>query len=192
MWRRHLGALEVAKAARSSRRLADDLDERMVPLADKADVSVDAFNAELLRVDLILDQVEDAVNRFTGTAETVRGVVDAPIHLVTEMAERFRSGLRRRGTHPSEPGAATQRPDNEAGVTVVLADGSDEEITESGGTEWIGGSDTVSTPPEPAAEGETEPVADRAVESAQLGLKTDAESEQSNATTFPSNDPEDP
>ena len=89
-------AIEMAKAARAARRLAEDVDSRVVPLADKLDVSVDAFNAELLRVDIIVDQLEGAVDRLAGTADTVREVVDAPIHLVSEVAERVRHGLRRR------------------------------------------------------------------------------------------------
>ncbi len=112
--------IEVAKAARSSRRLADDLDARVMPLADKLDVSVDAFNAELLRVDLIVNQLESAVDRFSDTAETVRDVVDAPIHLVNEVADRVRRGLRRRqGSH-----ARNERPDSaeESLVNVVLLD----------------------------------------------------------------------
>ncbi len=112
-------AIELARTARSSRKLADDLDERVPPLADKLDVTVDAFNAELLRVDIIVDQLEGAVDRFTGTAETVREVVDAPIHLVSEVAERFRHGFRRRGgrraRHP-------QPPSDQPQAEVVLLD----------------------------------------------------------------------
>lgn len=123
-------ALEVGKAARSSRRLAEDLDERVVPLTDKLDVSVDAFNAELLRVDGIVDQLEGAVDRFSGTAETVREVVDAPIHLVSEVAERFRRGLKRRGPHQRERTANRADRLDEAPAQVMLAEVPDEPVEE--------------------------------------------------------------
>ncbi len=121
-------AIEMAKAARSTRQLTDDLDQRLVPLSEKLDVTVDALNAELLRVDLIVDQLEGAVDRFTGTANTVREVVDAPIHLVSEVADRFRHGFRRRGSHARR--AHPQPPSDEQQAEVVLLDAaaaSDEE-----------------------------------------------------------------
>jgi hypothetical protein len=121
-------AIEMAKAARSTRQLTDDLDQRLVPLSEKLDVTVDALNAELLRVDLIVDQLEGAVDRFTGTADTVREVVDAPIHLVSEVADRFRHGFRRRGSHARR--AHPQPPSDEQQAEVVLLDAaaaSDEE-----------------------------------------------------------------
>jgi hypothetical protein len=49
---------EAVKTARSARLLADDMDTRLVPLLDKADVTVDAMNAELLRIDQIVTRVE--------------------------------------------------------------------------------------------------------------------------------------
>lgn len=112
-------AIEMAKAARAARRLAEDVDSRVVPLADKLDVSVDAFNAELLRVDMIVDQLEGAVDRLAGTADNVREVVDAPIHLVTEVAERVRRGLRRRPRSRSHE-AAQQEPAETAESQVIL------------------------------------------------------------------------
>ncbi len=150
-------ALEAGKAARSARRLAEDLDSRVVPLADKLDVTVDAFNAELLRVDLIVDQLEGAVDRLSGTAETVREVVDAPIHLVSEVAERFRHGFRRRGSRPRHEDRAERTPDDASPVVVLETDGeadsdfaraSDDEAAETGGVIVgdidFGGADTPS------------------------------------------------
>jgi hypothetical protein len=111
-------AIEVARTARSSRRLAENLDERVVPLTEKVDISVDALNAELMRVDIIVDQVEGVVGRFTETAESVREVVDAPIHLVTGVADRLRRGLRR---HPKAEETASAEP-REALVDVVVGE----------------------------------------------------------------------
>ena len=45
------GIFEMVKTARSVRVLADDLDARLVPLIEKADVAFDVVNVELLRID---------------------------------------------------------------------------------------------------------------------------------------------
>jgi hypothetical protein len=154
-------AIEMARAARSTRQLTDDLDQRLVPLSEKLDVTVDAFNAELLRVDLIVDQLEGAVDRFTGTADTVREVVDAPIHLVNEVAERFRHGFRRRGSHARR--AHPQPPSDEPQAEVVLLDAAaegDEEQTSVPQAELLGqgedGPSVIEIAPEVFSKGEPE------------------------------------
>ena len=66
---------EAVKTARSLRVLSDDLDARIVPLIDKLDVSVDALNAELLRVDAIVtrfEEVSDRVSRLHAQCKTWR------------------------------------------------------------------------------------------------------------------------
>ena len=50
--------VEVARTSRSVRALADDVGVRAVPLLDKADVTIDALNAELLRVDAIVSNIK--------------------------------------------------------------------------------------------------------------------------------------
>lgn len=82
-------SVEGVQTARSVRRLSDDMDVRLVPLLDKADVTVDALNAELLRVDGIVTQVEDATGRASDAAGTVRDVVNAPVELVSEIGVRL-------------------------------------------------------------------------------------------------------
>jgi len=72
-------------------------------------------------VDLIVDQVEGAVDRLTETAETVREVVDAPIHLVNEVADRVRRGFRRRG-HGRDHGARHHHAEEASGAAIVLAE----------------------------------------------------------------------
>ena len=62
---------ESVKTARSARQLADDLDARLVPLLDKADVTVDAMNAELLRIDQIVTRVEEVTDRVSDTSRVV-------------------------------------------------------------------------------------------------------------------------
>ena len=96
-------ATEGVKTARSVRRLSDDLDVRVVPLLDKADVTVDALNAELLRIDGIVSRVEEITDRVESTSRTVQGVAAAPGEIVTDIADRVRRAWKR---HQSESTAA--------------------------------------------------------------------------------------
>jgi hypothetical protein len=89
-------AATAARAANSLKILADDLDARVVPLLEKADVTVDAINAELLRVDAIVSNIEEITDRVGSTSRTVQGVANAPAEIVTDLAERVRKAWKRR------------------------------------------------------------------------------------------------
>jgi vacuolar-type H+-ATPase subunit I/STV1 len=82
--------VQVASASRSVRQLADDVEERIVPLAEKADVTVDAMNAELLRVDAIVSQIEEVSERVSAASSAVATIVNAPMGAVSELSERLR------------------------------------------------------------------------------------------------------
>ena len=88
--------LEGVKMARSVRSLSDDLDARIVPLLDKADVTVDALNAELLRVDVIVTRFEEISDRVESTSRTVQEVANAPVEMVTDFADRVRRAWKTR------------------------------------------------------------------------------------------------
>lgn len=88
-------AVSAARAAASLKTLADDLDARVVPLLEKADVTVDAINAELLRVDAIVSSIEEITDRVDSTSRTVQGVANAPAEIVTDLAERVRKAWKR-------------------------------------------------------------------------------------------------
>jgi TolA-binding protein len=93
--------LEGAKTARSTRTLAEDLDARVVPLLDKADITIDALNAELLRVDNIVSRIEEVTERVESTSRTVQGVANAPGEIVTDIADRVRRAWKRRQAESS-------------------------------------------------------------------------------------------
>lgn len=98
---------EFVKTARSLRTLSDDLDVRLVPLLEKADVTVDATNAELLRIDAIVTRMEEVTDRVSNTSRTVQEVANAPVEIVTEFADRVRHAWRTRRT-PAETEANEQ------------------------------------------------------------------------------------
>ena len=97
--------IEAVKTARSAQLLADDLDARLVPLLDKADVTVDAINAELLRIDEIVTRVEEVTDRVDEhLAHGARG---------RQRARRDRHRPRRpgpAGVEDSQAAAARTRP----------------------------------------------------------------------------------
>jgi hypothetical protein len=111
---------ESVKTARSARALADDLDARLVPLLEKADVTVDALNAELLRIDGIVSRIEEVTERVESTSRTVQGVANAPGEIVTDIADRVRRAWKRRGAEAT--GASEARRAQEADAAEAEAD----------------------------------------------------------------------
>lgn len=90
-------SFRVGQAASSAEKLADDMHERLGPLADsaenllgKADVTVDAANAELLRLDAMVTRAEEAVARFDAASNTLGDVVRSPGAFIGGVAERLR------------------------------------------------------------------------------------------------------
>lgn len=96
--------IESVKTARSVRQLSDDMDARLVPLLDKADVTVDAMNAELLRVDQILTQFEEVSDRVSSTTRTVQEVANAPSEIYNDLADRVRRAWKGRKQHTQAEG----------------------------------------------------------------------------------------
>jgi len=91
--------LKMAAAADAVRKLSGDLESRIPPLLDKADVTVDAVNAELLRVDLIVSQVEEVTERVSSASNAVHTIVNAPHEIVAELSEKLRRSFAARKRH---------------------------------------------------------------------------------------------
>jgi ABC-type transporter Mla subunit MlaD len=85
---------ELIKMSRSARVLFDDLDQHLVPLIEKADITIDAINAELLRIDDIVTRVEDASEKVSATSNVVQGAVNAPMEAVNLVGGRLRRWMR--------------------------------------------------------------------------------------------------
>jgi len=69
------------------------MQDRLVPLAEKADVTVDAMNAELLRVDMIVTQVEEVSQRVSSASSAVQAIVNLPAGAVNELSDRLRKAV---------------------------------------------------------------------------------------------------
>jgi len=119
--------VEAARAARSVRDLSQDVNIRIVPLLDKTDVTVDAVNAELLRVDAIVTRIEGITDRVESTTRTVQEVASAPGEIVNDIAERVRTAWKRR---QAETAASREARGGEAADT-----------SETGSSQTEGGED---------------------------------------------------
>lgn len=125
--------IELVATLRSTRRLAEDLDASLMPLLEKTDVTVDAINVELLRIDEIVSRVEEVTDRVNSTSRTVQEVANAPAEIVSEIAGRVRSAFKTRkhaqprsaqradpatNTEPVEPEQAPSAPEFDNATTV--------------------------------------------------------------------------
>lgn len=98
-------AREAVLTARSLRTLTDDVQTRLIPILDKADVTVDALNAELLRIDGAITTFEDAGARASAAAETLSDFVSSPAGTVAEtVRRRWRERKRHEPSEPVAPG----------------------------------------------------------------------------------------
>ena len=66
-----------------------DVRERVVPLLDKVDITVDALNAELLRVDGIVTDIEEVSGAVSSATDIIRTPVDALAGLGGRIARSF-------------------------------------------------------------------------------------------------------
>lgn len=130
---------ETAAMTRAVTQLSDEVRERLIPLLEKADVTVDAANAELLRIDGAITRFEDASARVSAASNTLADVVQAPADIVTGVADRVRKAWKDRRTQApagASTGAQSAESDDEvdiAGERVQAAEATEPaEATESG------------------------------------------------------------
>lgn len=128
--------IRAAKTMDHVSKLAEQAEEeltptlkRIDPLVDRAELTVDTINLELLRVDSILEDVEQVTDVAGKTADTVNAVTAAPTEAVVSLVDRVRgalgskrknkakaerfvypigSGEQRQGTPEKEPKAAEE------------------------------------------------------------------------------------
>jgi len=97
---------ELVLTSRSLRALTDDTRVRLVPMLDKADITIDATNAELLRIDGAITRFEEASVRVSAASGTLAEIVQAPEKIVTGVAEKMRRAWKdRKRSHPDDANA---------------------------------------------------------------------------------------
>ncbi|MBK5210786.1 MAG: hypothetical protein JJE36_00435 [Coriobacteriia bacterium] len=66
-----------------------ELRDASVPIIKKTDITMDAVNAELMRIDGIISSFEETSERVSSVGETISGIVNAPTEIVTGLTDRF-------------------------------------------------------------------------------------------------------
>ncbi|MGI6032166.1 MAG: hypothetical protein ACOX69_01940 [Coriobacteriales bacterium] len=108
--------------------------KRVDPLVDRAELTVDTLNLELLRVDAILEDVENVTDVAGKTADTVNTITSAPSNAVAALAERVHDafGSKRkkakkdRFVYPIGAGAKKPEPAGDDVTSAASAIASDE------------------------------------------------------------------
>ncbi len=78
---------------RSLHRSSEEVRERLLPLLDKADVTIDAINAELLRIDGVVTRFEDVTERVSSTTTAVHDAVNAPMEALSAVGSGLRGAI---------------------------------------------------------------------------------------------------
>lgn len=58
---------------------------RLLPLMDKAEMTLDSINGELERIDSVVTRFESVTDRVTSTTNAVQEVVSAPMEVLTSV-----------------------------------------------------------------------------------------------------------
>jgi uncharacterized protein YoxC len=83
------GVLVLIPAVRELRVAVEEVRSRLVPLLDKADITVDAVNAELLRLDAIVTQAEGVGDAVSAASGFIRSPVSAAAGGIARLARAF-------------------------------------------------------------------------------------------------------
>jgi len=108
---------DFVATSRSVRLTSEELRTRVVPMLEKADITVDAVNVELLRIDAIITRFEDTTSRVSNASATISDIVNAPADIVTEAATRVRRAWKdRKRVHSiqrDDPATETQESESQ-------------------------------------------------------------------------------
>lgn len=85
------GVWVVVSSARALAAAAEDVRVRLVPLLEKADITLDAVNAELLRIDAIVSQAEEVGEAVSNASDFIRSPVNSAAQKLARMARSFRN-----------------------------------------------------------------------------------------------------
>lgn len=85
-----------------ARKAVSEVRESIVPTMGKVDVAVDAVNANLLRLDSIMGDIEETTEQVASASQAVSNLVNAPVDVVSTLADRFRKMWRVRKAEVTE------------------------------------------------------------------------------------------
>jgi hypothetical protein len=76
-------------AVKDARIALEDVRSRLVPLLEKADITIDAIDAELLRVDAIVTQAEEVGSAVSTASDFIRSPVNSAAQGIARIARAF-------------------------------------------------------------------------------------------------------
>jgi hypothetical protein len=85
----------VLRLARELHTATTEVRTKLVPLIEKADVTLDLMNAELLRVDGIVSDIEQVSGAVSSASDVIRGPVNVVQKLGAGLARAFSRARRR-------------------------------------------------------------------------------------------------
>lgn len=102
-----VGSLDAtAKSATATsdevRATITEVREQIAPMLVKVDVAADAVNANLLRLDTIMGDIEATTGQVANASHAVSNLANAPVDAVANLAERFRKAWRVRKAEVTE------------------------------------------------------------------------------------------
>ena len=83
--------------------------ETTVPIIEKANVSVDAVNAELLRLDALIGAVEEAGTKAISTVGAATELAQKPVDLLNNVTDKLRRGWKERKAESDDAKAAAAK-----------------------------------------------------------------------------------
>ncbi|MHB1324280.1 MAG: hypothetical protein ACYC6J_06490 [Coriobacteriia bacterium] len=78
-------------AARNLAAAVEEMRAALVPLIAKTDVTVDAINAELLRIDAIVSQAEEVGEAVSSASDFIRSPVNTAAQKLAQLARAIRN-----------------------------------------------------------------------------------------------------
>lgn len=79
----------IVRAVRGIQHAVEEVRVRLVPLLEKADVTIDAANAELLRLDAIVTQAEEVGDAVSTASDFIRSPVNTAAQGVARVLRSF-------------------------------------------------------------------------------------------------------
>lgn len=86
----------LAKTSEEATKTMTEIRETTLPIVSKAEVTIDALNAEMLRVDGIITSLEQTSEKVATASETVTGLMNAPVEIVSGVTDRVLSMWRQK------------------------------------------------------------------------------------------------
>ena len=86
----------LARTSEETSKTMSEIRDAALPIVSKAEVTIDALNAEMLRVDGIITSLEQTSEKVANASDTVTGLMNAPVEIVSGVTDRVLSMWRQK------------------------------------------------------------------------------------------------